>query len=502
MNSTKIVGVVCEKTVDAAVQCMQASQHMVDLFELRLDFLADIFEDISFSAFSQLVASAPLPLIIANRTKCDGGQFCGNETTRIAFLHKALELNVAYIDLEFSLPTTTIQDFIVAKKAKKTKIILSYHNLNETPSSGKLTELYYSMKKCCPDLIKIVTFAQSINDVFTTFCLLRNKKNLIAFCTGQRGTISRILCKKYGSVFTYGSLSKQNPVIGMINIRDMISSYNLSMINPKTKVYGIISQYPEHSLSPHMYNALFRRKKTNAVFLPFKVSPNELPVFMKHFHECGFAGASVTIPNKIALFKYLDHVDGVACTIGAVNTVVNKNSKFIGYNTDWCGALQALKYITVLRGKTVLVFGAGGAAHAVVYGLTIEGAQVTIIDRTPEKAELLAKKFKTAVVPKDSMKEAVAAHDIIVNATSVGMLPHDDESLLTTDDFVLGKIVMDVVYQPLLTKFLRLAQQSGCQIITGEIMFIHQAIAQVRLLTGQNITFHEAQNFFNRFYHD
>jgi len=164
-------------------------------------------------------------------------------------------------------------------------------------------------------------------------------------------------------------------------------------------------------------------------------------------------------------------------TTGSVsNLLVNDNGKLKGYNTDYAGAIKALKEVTELRGRKVLVLGAGGAAKAIVYGLTKQGATVTVANRTYDKALALGKKFGCKGIELEDIAPNI--FDVIINATSVGML--DGGCLI--ENIPPGKIVMDVIYKK--TKLLERAEASGCKIVTGQRMLLHQAVFQFQLWTG------------------
>ena len=180
--------------------------------------------------------------------------------------------------------------------------------------------------------------------------------------------------------------------------------------------------------------------------------------------------------------QYLDELDNTAKAIGAVNTIKSQNGKLTGYNTDCTGAIKALQEKVHLAGKKVLVIGAGGAARAVVYGLKSEQAKVTIVNRTYGKAQKLAAEFSAHTMEMESMANHLDEFDVFINTTSVGMYPKIDATVL--DFFPKNRVVMDIVYKPLKTRFLQIAEDCECKIITGEKMLIHQAIAQQKIWTG------------------
>ena len=161
-----------------------------------------------------------------------------------------------------------------------------------------------------------------------------------------------------------------------------------------------------------------------------------------------------------------------------------KGEKLVGSNTDYEGAMGALKEKTHLNGKKVLVIGSGGAARAILYGLNRERASATIVNRTRKRAEMLAREFGVALGLMENISRLLKEHDIIINATSVGMLPHA-KACIIRGRFPPGKIAMDIVYSPRKTQFIKKAQDSGCATVTGERMLIHQAMGQFEQWTGQ-----------------
>ena len=200
-----------------------------------------------------------------------------------------------------------------------------------------------------------------------------------------------------------------------------------------------------------------------------------------------YRGASVTMPFKQQVIDYLAAIDPVAQEIGAVNTIVHDGDFLIGYNTDWCGAMDALKEVTELRGKKVVLIGAGGAARAIAYGLRMNQALGIVYSRTPGPARDIADEFGLEYGGTLEALAKMPNYDIIINATPVGS--HGEESILDEAALQEGKIVMDIVSMPLETKILKLAKQKGCAIIPGYKMLVHQAVPQLRLFTGRDVSF-------------
>ncbi|MEK6946472.1 MAG: 3-phosphoshikimate 1-carboxyvinyltransferase [Nanoarchaeota archaeon] len=487
---TKICAVIAADNVKDALSDM-AKAESADLTELRLDFIKNIDEN----KIKELMNNKKQKIIVTCRPVQFGGLFKGNEKERIALLNKAIELKADFVDVEFGSEIAT--DII--KNKKSSKIIISHHDFKETPSLEKLESIYSQINKLNPDFVKIVTAANSINDNFIIFNLLKGKNNLVSFCMDQKGEISRILASKFGSVITYCSLGKnKESASGQITLEEMNKLYHIDLINKETNVIGIIGEFAENSMSKYMHNPNFVKNSINFVYVPFKVAPSELKEFMENFKSFNFKGAAVTIPHKENIINLIHNVDETADEIGAVNTLVRDNGKIIGYNTDYYGAVMTLKEKMNIKSKKILIIGAGGAARAVVYGLKKGGAEITIVNRTESKAKELAEEFHIDFDKMENIKSLTRQADIIVNTTSMGMTPFEDRCALKEDELPEGKIVMDVVYKPVNTKLIRMANKKGCKTITGDRMLIYQAVRQFELWTKINPGFKEMEKELNK----
>ena len=247
-----------------------------------------------------------------------------------------------------------------------------------------------------------------------------------------------------------------------------------------TELYGVLGYPVRHSLSPAMHNAAFQAMNINAVYLAFETG--YLKGALEGMKALNIVGLSVTIPHKADIMPLLDEVDDLALRIGAVNTVVNQNGRLIGYNTDARGALKALEEKTTVTGQSCLVIGAGGAARAIGFMLGEKGAEVTIVNRSPERGEALARDLNGLFVPLEQLGELRPR--ILIQTTPVGMFPETDRSPVPEQILRPDLVVMDIIYNPLETKLLRTAKARGCLIIDGLGMFVYQGSEQFRLWTG------------------
>lgn len=250
-------------------------------------------------------------------------------------------------------------------------------------------------------------------------------------------------------------------------------------IDASTAVFAVIGHPVAHSLGPLMHNRAFAETGYPGVYVAFDAA--DPAGAASAVRALGIRGASVTIPHKVAVMDHLDEIDDEARAIGAVNTIVNKEGRLIGSNTDGLGALRAIEEATPVSGKRVLVIGAGGAARAVGHALAARGARIHIANRTHEKARRLAGDLGAEAV---GLGEIFGRHfDILVNTTPAGM--HPDTGTMPVPESVLqpGMYIMDIVYNPVRTMLLDKAEKMGCRAIDGVGMFVHQGAAQFSLWT-------------------
>ena len=253
------------------------------------------------------------------------------------------------------------------------------------------------------------------------------------------------------------------------------------MIDSKTQVYGVFGNPVRHSKSPLIHNACFQQHHVNAVYMAFEI--NKISKAVTAMRTLDIKGASITIPFKEVIMACLDEIDQDAVDIGAVNTVVNKDGKLFGYNTDHTAAISPLKPFGI-KDKTVCVMGAGGAAQAVAYGIHKEGGDLVIVNRNKDRGKRLAVKYHADFIPMEEInKMSALSVDILINTTSIGMSPDVDRSPVPSNLLESRMIVMDIVYSPLETKLLSQAQEKGCTTIDGLSMFVHQGAAQFNLWT-------------------
>ena len=246
--------------------------------------------------------------------------------------------------------------------------------------------------------------------------------------------------------------------------------------DPLTRICGVAGNPVLHSRTPALQNALFARYGLG--FFSTFFQPREMGTLLKVMRLLDFRGFAVTIPFKEQVIPHLDAVDRDAEAIGAVNTIVHCGGELSGFNTDWLGVRGPLEH---LRGARAVLVGAGGAAAAAAHAMVSLGMEVTILNRSPDRARQLAERFGCTSAPLTDLERI--APDVVVHATPVGMHP-DRGMAIQARALREGMTVFDLVYTPPETPLVRAARAAGCRVIPGTEMFIRQAREQFRYLTG------------------
>lgn len=449
----------------------QAAKGGADLVELRLDLIPGF-------DLEALLCERPLPVIVTCRPRRAGGRFDGAEEDRLAVLGRAMRLGAEYVDVEHDAVHRLTRE-------GHSKIIASYHDFEGLPRS--LSRIYDDLAGMGTDAVKVAVTARRIEDNLEVFSLLqRADRPTIALAMGEAGVISRILAGRYGALLTFAALEEGAEVApGQVPLSDMVGMYRARGITPATDLYGVVANPVGHSMSPAVHNAAFAHCGLDAVYVPLLV---EEPVsFLREFTPLGFRGYSVTIPHKQAVVAAMDEVEPLALRLQAVNTVVVRDGRFHGYNTDVAGALisieEALPAGSRLEDMRALVVGAGGLGRALAHGLAARGVRVVIANRTESRGRALAQEVGAEFVSLEEM--ASVPTDLLLQTTSVGMHPRADASVVPAEMLRPGLVVYDAVYNPLETRLLREARRAGCRTVSGLGHFVHQAARQFELWTGR-----------------
>lgn len=268
------------------------------------------------------------------------------------------------------------------------------------------------------------------------------------------------------------------------------------MITAKTKQIGIIGDPVEHSFSPRMHNFISELMNNDYVYSAFHVTRENVADAMRAIKALGIRGINVTAPHKMAVMEYIDEISDDARLMGSVNTVVNRDGKLYGYNTDSEGFYMALANAGIkVEGARILVFGCGGVVKPTLMRIIkAHPANITILNRTQSKAEELAKHLKEITEFEIKTEIDNLNFDIVINTTSAGMepqedaLPTDEISQIENLDFINeNTAAIDMIYNPPETKFLRIAREHGAKTLNGLDMLIYQGIIAYELFTDTKL---------------
>jgi 3-dehydroquinate dehydratase / shikimate dehydrogenase len=447
--------------------------------ELRLDYIRQPAS--AFQKLRRFIDYHPEALVIATcRRAANGGRFHGSVAAQTDILVKAADSGGQFVDLELESAAalkSKDQDRLRAAAA----IILSFHDFRQT---GKLDETFQRMIAFPADYYKVVSTANSLYDNVVMMKFLerqRDKYSLVGLCMGEQGTISRVLCTRAGSVFTFASAAPgEETAPGQIAARTLRDIYRIEQVDAATRVYGVAGDPVAHSLSPLMMNAAFRRENVNGVYLALHAT--KISDLLACVRDIPLHGLSITRPYKQQIIGYLDNTDVVTEQVGACNTVIRaQDGKLYGYNTDVAGVVRPLEQRLHLAGAKVLVVGAGGAARAAVFGLKERGAEVFIINRTTSAGQRLARQAHAKFLKRTQMRGL--QFEAIVNATPVGM--NGTKASPLSEKELNARILFEMVYVPAETRLVKMARAKGMQVITGAEMFVQQGARQFEIWTGK-----------------
>lgn len=477
---TKLCLCLTAPTIARNLEVLNAYKGRIDLAELRVDCLLPE-EQFHIRRFPAL---AGIPTILTVRRKSDGGNFTDGEGSRFVLLAKGLgfadedrSLNFAYIDMEHDMQAPSLEE---AARTFGTRIIRSFHDYSGVPNN--VDEIVRTLPHHANEIPKIAVNPKSFADCVKIFKSAQYLEPFshILIGMGEFGACTRILASKIGSAIAYTTpFEKDFPQagFGQVDPESLISVYKSKSINKDTRIFGIVGRPLFGSRSPLIHNTAFQHECVNAVYLPFPC--DDLNVFMDFAEFLPLDGFSVTVPFKERILPLLDEIDTCASKIGAVNTVVRKNSKWLGSNTDALGfslAIQDFLKVKSLKGIKTTLVGSGGAARAIAYELARQKAKVCIVNRTPVHALSLARKYNFPWGGFDANGlDLISRHsDLIIQATSAGMEPETDNDPLSFYEFQGHEALMDIVYKPLETKMLKRAKSAGCRTLNGISMLNKQ----------------------------
>ena len=469
----------------------------IDAVEFRADCLDTVTVEEICSFPERLNAAVPGlrasegGVILTIRRSRDGGRWENDETRRLAFLTNALGAGYSHVDLEIDLDRTEAGRQIAAKAREAgVRVIRSLHDF--TGITADPAETLMRLGSRPGEIAKLAVTPQSTADLARLIdaALGSAGREKIVLGMGEYGFPTRVLARRLGCYLTFVSSPGHAAAPGHIDPVTMAEVYRYRAVSRRTAVFAVIGNPVMHSRSPQYHNRRFSDDGLDAVYVPIHV--DRIEDFWTVAQSLDILGVSVTIPHKQAVLPRLARTDADVEATRACNTLVRlppnetrsaAAARWAGLNTDIAGFLTPLRALTgrKVAGMRASVIGAGGAARAVCAALRSEGAGVCVLNRTPEKADALKREFDLAAsggLDARGMELLRTHSDIIVQTTSVGMEPLDDDDPIPGFSFAGHEIVYDIVYTPEITKMLERARRSGCPIVTGRTMFEKQAEAQ------------------------
>jgi 3-dehydroquinate dehydratase/shikimate dehydrogenase len=433
-----------------------------DLVELRVDSVRD-------PSAAGALAGRRIPVIFTCRPTWEGGWFTGSEEDRKRILRDAQKLGAEYIDVEWRAGF----DDVVAERGGH-GVVLSMHDFDGVPSD--LATRAVAMRSTGAAVVKVSVTPKRLSDNLALMPIAKDAGSpTVVIGMGEVGLPTRILAGRFGSSWTYAG---DGVAPGMMPAPVLCERYSFRSLAERTAIYGVVGRPIAHSISPAIQNAAFRAARLDAVYLPLAAA--DFDDFRTFADAMSIAGASVTAPFKLDAFESADESDAVSRRVHAVNTLKRQGHGWIACNTDVAGFLAPLEATMAVQGQRATVLGAGGAARAVGVALASAGATVTFSARRPEQATEVARMTGASVT---AWPPAPGSWDVLINTTPVGTAPRVDETPMPEGLFT-GRLVYDLVYNPIETRLLRDARAAGCRTLGGLDMLIAQAQRQFEWWTG------------------
>ncbi len=477
-----IASVFAQSSEQVARRAQQAAMAGADWLELRLDRWP-LGTDIG-----PALAASRLPVLVACRTPEDGGHFRGTALERRELLGHALAAGAAGLDLELGeswAPPVT--------RTRTRLMVRSFHSFTGVPK--ELPQIHERIHAQPGVVAKIVVTANDLADAAPVLDLLQSVDQratpTVAFAMGRTAWPVRVLACALGSPYVYGCIEPgEETAVGQLPVALLAGLYRVHTLGPGTAVFGLLGNPALQSLGPWLHNRVFRRLGMDAVYLPFETARPEATLAM--LPRRLLRGLSVTAPFKATLVGQCHRLDDEAAATGVINTMVAEaHGLMVGHNTDVQGVRAALLGASVGpsvapgAGRAAVVIGTGGAARAGAFALRQMGFLVTMLGRSLDPVRNFAKAHGVQLERLGETLPEGLEPAVVVNATPIGGLGRDpEERPLPGWRGKPGVVVLDMVYQPLLTRFLRDVAAEGATVVPGVEMFLAQACAQVRQFTS------------------
>jgi 3-dehydroquinate dehydratase / shikimate dehydrogenase len=437
-----------------------------DIVEVRLD-------GVDRPDAAGAVEGRSRPVIVTCRPRWEGGQFDGAEIDRRRLLLDAANAGAEFIDVEMRAEFASE----LLRQRSGRGLIASLHLFGDEPVNA--AEHVRALRATGAEVIKFAVQVGSLTETLPLFDLAAEpaaseRQGHVLIAMGPHGVHTRVLAARLKNRWTYAG---DGVAPGQLPPSRMLGEFQFRRIRADADLYAVAGSPVAHSLSPAMHNAGFADAGRNAAYV--SLDAKDVTDFVTFARAVQLRGASVTAPLKVAIMAHVDERDSLADEVGAINTLVVRQGRWIGGNTDVAGFLSPLKGRMALRGTRAAVLGAGGAARAVAVALKRAGAEVRIYARRPAQAKTVA---ALVGVRTGKFPPAPGSWDVLINATSSGTGATGESVMAGVR--LDGEIVFDLVYAPADTPLLAQARAAGCWTIGGIEMLIAQAERQFEMWTG------------------
>ncbi|MGI4853284.1 MAG: shikimate dehydrogenase [Janthinobacterium lividum] len=474
-------GIVCVALAGAdLLRIAKETARRYRFVEFRLDSLPD--PSACLPDLANFLASHPQVTAIATcRRHAFGGAFQGTAEEQFEILIGAAKAGCELVDAEVETAEELGPDMLNVVRDAGAAAMLSWHDFSGTPD---LLPVYDRLSAFQPDFVKIVPTAKTLTDSLRLLDLLEasgGTGRLVAMSMSFHGVLTRVLGPRYGSAFTFAAPDgNEGTAPGQVSAATLCELYRIEQISRGTALYAVAGSPIGASLSPLMHNTAFRAAGMDAVYLPLETAdPQELQMVMQRLN---IRGLSITMPLKETVLPLLNTREAAVTSMAACNTLLRQDDGTLsGFNTDVAGIVGPLEQRLSLKGKRVLILGAGGAARAAAFGLRERGAEVFLLNRTAARAEALAAESGAQVQPRGTL--AATHFDILINSTPYGMRGKQIDSPISPDEMKCD-LFFDLVYNPLETPLMLIAKEADIETIAGAAMFVAQGVRQYELWMG------------------